>query len=486
MKGEIDESQGQLMVIKTEEQNLEQRKIILEDELASLQEIKRDLDKEIKESIKKRDLLPAEFEKILVEIEDAKQKLKTLNSQIQSLTSTKMEIEAEVKQLNALRERLKQDLVRPERERIDIPETEGKLREAERKHEKLKSSIIELQEQKIQYETEIVQLQDTRQRFQDEIVRLKKGLSEAKAQLEEVQVNSKATIQEREAEIQLLNEKIEELIEIKKQREIEVQGFQEQEKRLGVDIKKFIKDREALIEQLGQMKREILETESQLCKLRAILQKLEEQRALFEQDISTLQKQKEELAGEVAELEGKKREVERVPIDSKVLEKAREAAEGVPSIYLRRKEDKARAVNTLVELIRIKSSSGEEEGIRKELKEILVSLGGRVLLLEENNPKNLVVEFPATEGLVGKQAIILNVHMDTIPNSMPEDMDFKEGEFYHRGGGSFGADDKAGITVIVEALRILKERWWDNGFGHSRVIVILQLKRRLVRMVQNI
>ena len=64
--------------------------------------------------------------------------------------------------------------------------------------------------------------------------------------------------------------------------------------------------------------------------------------------------------------------------------------------------------------------------------------------------------------------------MDTIRQSTPENMKFsaEKREFYHSQSGSFGADDKAGVTVIAEVLKILKQRWWDNGYGHRRITVI--------------
>ena len=65
--------------------------------------------------------------------------------------------------------------------------------------------------------------------------------------------------------------------------------------------------------------------------------------------------------------------------------------------------------------------------------------------------------------------------MDTIARSTPTRLRFstEEKEFFHADDGSFGADDKAGLLVQLEALRHLKENWWDKGVEHRKVMFVI-------------
>ena len=94
------------------------------------------------------------------------------------------------------------------------------------------------------------------------------------------------------------------------------------------------------------------------------------------------------------------------------------------------------------------------------------------------------MEFPATEGFEDKPGIIPNAHIDTIwpyvingtlvKDYSPENLDFdpENNDFFHKREGSFGADNKAGVATIVQALKVLKTNYWDRGYGHRRILVI--------------
>ena len=164
----------------------------------------------------------------------------------------------------------------------------------------------------------------------------------------------------------------------------------------------------------------------------------------------------------------------------KVLELSRGAARHTPSLFLSEAQ-KVEATESFVKLVGIRSGSEEEKAIQEDLKRRFSALGGQEIPYRHtgtNVPLNLVMEFAATPGFKERPALILNAHVDTIEvgrRCTPERMDFNVAsrEFFHQTEGSFGGDDKAGVTVIMEALKAAKEAAWDKGREHRRVLVIL-------------
>jgi putative aminopeptidase FrvX len=164
---------------------------------------------------------------------------------------------------------------------------------------------------------------------------------------------------------------------------------------------------------------------------------------------------------------------------AKVLASARESATTVSSLFLSQRQ-RVESVEAFVKIVGIKSPSDEEGAVREALRRMLGSLkAGEINCTPAgtNVPLNLVMEFPATRDFQDQPAVILNAHMDTISAQRgyaPEQMDFdvQTREFFHRKQGSFGADDKAGVAVILSALGKLKSDYWDKGVGHRRILVI--------------
>ena len=164
---------------------------------------------------------------------------------------------------------------------------------------------------------------------------------------------------------------------------------------------------------------------------------------------------------------------------AKVLASAVDSAKNVPSLFLSQRQ-RVESVGAFVRIVGIKSPSEEEGAVREELRRMLGSLQAEEIHCTPagtNVPLNLVMEFPATGDFKNQPSVILNAHIDTISGKRgyaPEQMDFElqTREFFHRKQGSFGADDKAGVTVILSALKKAKLDYWDKGVGHRRVLVI--------------
>ena len=160
----------------------------------------------------------------------------------------------------------------------------------------------------------------------------------------------------------------------------------------------------------------------------------------------------------------------------------RQAAAATESLILTKRE-RVRAVETFIELVQIKGPSGKEDEIREELRKQVRELGGVEIPLKQsgsNAPMNLVMEISGTGNLANEPGLLLNAHIDTIAASNPERMAFdeKHGDFFHLDDGvqgkssSFGGDDRTGVTVILEAVRVLQERYWSKGVPHRRIVLL--------------
>ncbi len=100
---------------------------------------------------------------------------------------------------------------------------------------------------------------------------------------------------------------------------------------------------------------------------------------------------------------------------------------------------------TLVELIRIPSTSGHEEHIRAYLVQYFTSLG---LYTQVDATGNLIATL-AGEGM----PLLLNAHMDRVPPGLGHQPVLRDGILYSDGATNLGADDTAGIAIILEVVR---------------------------------
>jgi putative aminopeptidase FrvX len=171
---------------------------------------------------------------------------------------------------------------------------------------------------------------------------------------------------------------------------------------------------------------------------------------------------------------------EPTPTPTQVALTACESAKKVPSILMSEPQ-KVEAVKAFVKIVSLPSPSGDEAAVGEELRQRLGSIGAtEIKCVHPGNAtkrfQSVVMEFPATRENKDRPAVILNAHIDTIGRGRctPELMNFNETtrEFYHQKNGSFGADDKAGVAVILGALKVAKARFWDVGRGHRRVVAI--------------
>ncbi|GHO84145.1 M20/M25/M40 family metallo-hydrolase [Dictyobacter formicarum] len=101
--------------------------------------------------------------------------------------------------------------------------------------------------------------------------------------------------------------------------------------------------------------------------------------------------------------------------------------------------------HTLVELVRIPSTSGQEEYVRGYLEQHLTSLG---LTTQVDDMGNLIATLDG-EGT----PVLLNAHMDRVAPGLGHTPILRDGVLYSDGKTNLGADDAAGIVVILEVVR---------------------------------
>jgi tripeptide aminopeptidase len=129
------------------------------------------------------------------------------------------------------------------------------------------------------------------------------------------------------------------------------------------------------------------------------------------------------------------------------------------------------------ELTRISSPSKKERKIADYLKAKLQSLG---LTVREDSAGqaiggeagNIVAVLEAT-GQGPK--MLFAVHMDTVMPGEGVIPVFKDGYFRSAGQTVLGADDKAGIAAILEALQVIKEK----GLPHPRLTVVCSVAEEM-------
>src|SRR5579864_8668403 len=126
-----------------------------------------------------------------------------------------------------------------------------------------------------------------------------------------------------------------------------------------------------------------------------------------------------------------------------------------------------RLCKTLIELVGIPSTSGHEEHIRDYLELRLAALG---LATHVDTAGNLI----ATREGDGKP-LLLNAHMDRVPPGRGHQPVLREGVLYSDGTTNLGADDAAGIVVILEVLTRLAQQ----TSSHPPLVVVFTVQEEV-------
>jgi tripeptide aminopeptidase len=123
-----------------------------------------------------------------------------------------------------------------------------------------------------------------------------------------------------------------------------------------------------------------------------------------------------------------------------------------------------RLYQTLVEIVRLPSTSGHEEHVRSFIERQLTALG---LPCQTDDSGNLI----ATLGGEGKP-ILLNAHMDRVQPGLGHKPVLRDGVLYSDGKTNLGADDAAGISVILEVVR----RTIEQKLAHPPLVLVFTVE----------
>lgn len=113
-----------------------------------------------------------------------------------------------------------------------------------------------------------------------------------------------------------------------------------------------------------------------------------------------------------------------------------------------------RMINQFMEMVKIDSESGNEERMIHYLQEEFTKIGAKA---EKDSYGNLIAKLPA-KNCESKETILLSCHADTVKPGIGIEPILKDGVIRSKGNTILGADDKAGIAEMLEALRIAEVR----------------------------
>lgn len=109
-----------------------------------------------------------------------------------------------------------------------------------------------------------------------------------------------------------------------------------------------------------------------------------------------------------------------------------------------------RMIKQFMEMVQIDSESGNEANFISYLEKEYQKLGAQATV---DSYGNLIAKLPA-KGCEGKDTILLSCHADTVKPGIGIEPVLVDGVIRSKGDTILGADDKAGIAEMLEALRI--------------------------------
>jgi tripeptide aminopeptidase len=129
----------------------------------------------------------------------------------------------------------------------------------------------------------------------------------------------------------------------------------------------------------------------------------------------------------------------------------------------------ARIYQTIVELVGLPSTSGHEEHVRAYLEQRLARLG---LPSQVDAAGNLI----ATLAGSGKgNPVLLNAHMDRVPPGLAHTPVLRDGVLYSDGTTNLGADDAAGLAIVLELLtRVIEEQ-----LPHPPLVIVFTVQEEV-------
>ena len=132
--------------------------------------------------------------------------------------------------------------------------------------------------------------------------------------------------------------------------------------------------------------------------------------------------------------------------------------------------DRQRIRESFQSLVHFDAESGSEAAIAAYLREKLCALG---LMVTQDAAGNLFAVLKATRA---GESVLFCAHMDTVsPGRGKRAILYPDGIFHSDGTTVLGADDAAGLSAILEALMVIR----DKKLAHPRIEVLFTVKEEL-------
>ena len=126
-----------------------------------------------------------------------------------------------------------------------------------------------------------------------------------------------------------------------------------------------------------------------------------------------------------------------------------------------------RVTETMIALAGIASVSGQESAVRDYVTRRLERLGPTTQVDAAGNLIVRVAAVPSERD--GEPPILLNAHMDRVPPGLAHTPLLQDGILRSDGTTNLGADDSAGITILLHAVEELQARvrsWASASLEH--------------------
>ena len=132
----------------------------------------------------------------------------------------------------------------------------------------------------------------------------------------------------------------------------------------------------------------------------------------------------------------------------------------------------ARVEALMRELVGIPSTAHHEDQIRDAVRQRLTRAGW---LTHTDGVGNLIVAIPGSPGREQAQPLLFNAHMDRVPPGLACHPTVRDGVMYGDGLTNLGADDVAGLTIILLAVEALVER----GLSHAPLVLLFTVEEEV-------
>ena len=120
---------------------------------------------------------------------------------------------------------------------------------------------------------------------------------------------------------------------------------------------------------------------------------------------------------------------------------------------------KERLLQTFLTLLKINSYYPDEEEVMQVLRAKLTRVG---MTFSEDQARNLLGTWAGTGNMIETEPVLLCAHVDTVRPTIGMEPIVRDGRVWSDGSSVLGADDKAAVAAIVEAIESIADQAVDH------------------------